>query len=89
LAKKLSEQAAKAVRSNTLYKQVFGTPEGEEVLKDLMKSAGVLSSTYVKGDIHETLIREGERRLVLRILQTVEVDIEKFKALYEEISEEE
>lgn len=67
------------------YQNVFTTPDGERVLRHLMKSGFVLSSTFVKGDPYATALNEGSRRLALSILRFVHKD---HSALIEAIEQE-
>lgn len=62
------------------YHRTFQSPMGKEVLLDLIREHHVLSTSYAKGDSHETAFREGERNVVLRILTLLNIrplDIEK------------
>ena len=60
---------SKSVKLHEQYQGVFGTADGQEVLGHILKEAHVFDSTFVRGDIHETMLREGERRLALSILR--------------------
>jgi hypothetical protein len=60
-------------RISSLYKKVFSTPDGKEVLADLMMTGYVLEST--EGD----LIKEGSRKAILRIMAIVNYDATKFQ----------
>ena len=51
------------------YKRFFDTEDGKLILKDLMKSCHMASST-VDSSTHETYFNEGARSVVLRILKT-------------------
>jgi hypothetical protein len=51
-----------------LYKQVFGSPEGQKVLKDLMDFGGFMRPSYDPTNPHNTAFNEGSRRVLLRIL---------------------
>lgn len=55
------------------YQAVFRSPNGEIVLKDLMKIHHVLSNTF-NGDANQTIFKEGERNVVLRILSLLNMD---------------
>lgn len=50
------------------YRACFNTKAGRDVLLDLMKTHHMLDSTYKPNDQVETIRREGERNVVLRIL---------------------
>lgn len=64
------------------YKGVFETPAGRRVLYDLMSNHHIMSPTYVDGTTEGTLLREGERRAILRILNILKYDL---KTLHERI----
>lgn len=66
------------------YQNIFKSPDGELVLKDLMSTHGILSNTY-KGNVNDMLVKEGERNVVLRILSILKIDI---NAIYERIDRE-
>lgn len=66
------------------YQNIFKSPEGELVLKDLMSTHGILSNIY-SGDVNQMLIREGERNTILRILSILKIDI---NSIYERIDRE-
>lgn len=51
-----------------IYKEVFNTPSGKKVLRDLMNVGHVLGQAHVPGDPHTSAFNEGQRRIVLRIL---------------------
>lgn len=50
------------------YKRVFETPDGQIVLRHLMRVGLVTSTTFVKGDPTATAMNEGMRRIVLSIM---------------------
>lgn len=68
----------------TAYQNIFKSPEGELVLKDLMAAHGILTNTY-NGDVNTMLFKEGERNVILRILNILKIDI---NAIYERIDRE-
>jgi hypothetical protein len=71
------------------YRAVFNTPDGEEVLKHLCKTAFVYDTSYASGDPYETVHREGMRRVVLSILRFVERDpAEIYKLINQETTNE-
>ena len=69
------------------YKRFFDTTDGKLILKDLMKSCHVLSSTMDK-DPYETAFNEGARSVVLRIIKTNNTSIEEINKLIERLEEE-
>lgn len=64
----------KALAKVSDYQTVFGNPQGQKVLHDLMSIHGILNSTFDK-DPYEMARKEGERNVVLRILSVLNVDI--------------
>lgn len=57
------------------YKQVFGTPQGQEVLFDLMNRFHILRNHG--GDA----LKEGERSVVLYILERSHINLAEFDKL--------
>lgn len=85
------EQIRAAKRQSAIiqsYKNVFATPEGEIVLKDMMFHFGVLRDNYT-GDVNLLLIREGERRVVLSILEKLNIDVQGIKERIDRYANEE
>ncbi len=70
------------------YQNVFGTSDGELVLKDLMHKYGVLGNLY-DGDVNSMLVREGERRVVLDILGKLKWDVSQLKERIDRYANEE
>jgi hypothetical protein len=70
------------------YKRTFDSPDGKEVLKDLMKSCHMVTSTMDK-DPYETAFNEGARSVVLRIIKTCNTDIATLNKMIEHLEEEE
>lgn len=68
------KKAKSQVKVFQSYKDVFLSPHGEVVLKDLMTKYSLLNSTF-SGDVNEMLIREGERKVVLHILSVLKINI--------------
>lgn len=67
------------------YKKVFGTPEGDLVLKDLMTKYGVITGTYDESP-NAMYFKEGQRSVVFDILANINLDYKDFKEKYEEIN---
>ena len=53
----------------TAYSRAFGSPEGQLVLRDLLREGGMLSVSHVEGDAHSTAFNDGKRALALHIVQ--------------------
>ena len=69
------------------YQGVFGTADGRAVLKDLMRVNFVLSPTILDGNTNLTLVHEGQRNAILRILAILKMDPEKLLRTIEEEEE--
>lgn len=69
------------------YREVFGSEAGKIVLADLSKNCHVMKSTY-NGDGH-TAFREGQRSVMLRILQIMEMNEHEIMKLEREYNEQE
>lgn len=65
------------IHLHSSYVRVFESPDGQVVLKHICKVGHISESTFVKGDPHESALREGERRLALSILKFVNRDHEQ------------
>lgn len=65
------------------YQNVFSTPMGQKVLEDLKKAHFVDSVTFVENP-QTHAYREGQRAVVLRILSTLKVDLQKQKEQVEQ-----
>ena len=50
-----------------VYKIVFESDHGKEVMKDLEKRCHYNATTNVRGDSHESAYREGQRSVLLFI----------------------
>lgn len=58
-----------------LYTEVFSTPAGKEVLKDLIQFTHVYNPTYVQGDASASAHNEGMRRVGLRIMSFLNKEV--------------
>lgn len=65
------------------YKKVFEGPDGEFVLRDLMVRFNMVGGTYSENP-NIMYFREGERSAVRFILDTVEMDIQRYRELIQE-----
>lgn len=52
------------------YQNTFDTPEGKRVFADL-NSAYYHRSSYTKDDPYETTFREGQRSVIIRIINLI------------------
>lgn len=51
------------------YRDVFDTPEGQMVFRDLARRSGLHETSFEPGDPQHTAFKEGRRSLFLEILQ--------------------
>lgn len=70
----------------TEYQEVFGSDVGKRILYDLMKRFHILGPSYVIGDSQSTSYNEGQRSVVLHLMNQMMIDPEK---LMEEIRRQE
>lgn len=50
------------------YRQVYATPQGREVIDDLLRFTGMEFDAFVRGDPHATAYNVGKQRVGRRIL---------------------
>lgn len=72
---------------NTAYKTIFNTPQGKEVLKDLLKFCHFDSPTFMPNDPYTSAFNEGKRRVALRILGIMNMDEEAMNKVLEELNQ--
>lgn len=68
-------------KTSSRFKQVFGSPEGKEVLKHLLNFCGVLRASYVPRDALCTARNEGRREVGLEIIKFIHMKEEDIDAL--------
>lgn len=61
------------------YRKVFKSPEGERVMKDLWRQFHGMAVTYFRGDSHETAFREGQRNVILFLMNELNFDYEAYE----------
>ena len=62
------EKNLKDIKS--IYRTTFDSPEGQKVLADLT-SAYYHRGSYTKNDSYETSYREGQRSVIIRIINLI------------------
>lgn len=72
------EHNKQAIKTFTAYKKTFSGPDGELVLKDLMREGNFLGTTFVAGDPYHSAYSEGARSLVVRIIEQLGMDLEEY-----------
>tara|TARA_R100001163_G_C5065548_1_gene203520 strand:+ start:1268 stop:1486 length:219 start_codon:yes stop_codon:yes gene_type:complete len=53
------------------YQHIFSTDEGKRVLSDLQRRCFFTTSTFVPDNANETFVREGQRSVVLHIINMI------------------
>ena len=77
----------KAIVRTTNYKQTFSTPQGKAVLLDLLQEHFILKTTFngpENDDGRAMAYRDGQRAVVLRIWQTMGLDVSEMYLLMKE-----
>ena len=69
------------------FQDVFSTTNGRYVLMHVLRAGHVFESTFIRGDVNETLLREGERRMALSILKQVAKDDDDALKMMQELHE--
>lgn len=82
---KIADVIREKLAVTSSFKQVFGTEDGQRVLRHILKMGFVTSTTFVAGDPHRSAMNEGSRRLALSILKLVHSDPKK---LVDQLTEE-
>lgn len=82
------KQAIKRFNRMVAYKKVFSTVDGKEVLRDLMRTHFMLSTTFVEGKPDLTSHNDGERDVVIRILKIMQIDLSGMQKYIEEIEKD-
>lgn len=70
----LYDHISQQARMQELYRGVFGSTEGMEVLEHLLRACSVFTTTFTPGDAAQTAFREGQRNVALSILRIIERD---------------
>ena len=68
------KRSRKPVDRALSYQALFSSDDGQKVLWDLMHNHHMIGSTFSK-DPYEMALKEGERNVVLRILQILKIDV--------------
>jgi hypothetical protein len=82
-ARQLEAQARKIMR---IYKRVFDNPDGQYVLRDMMRMSHFYDPLFKGGEVYEPYTaarREGTRELFLYVLRTAQATEENFRTIRE------
>lgn len=83
LFSRLSPSGRRRLALTQAYQSVFSSPEGKMVLYDLIDEHGVLGNV-MSPDARETAYRDGQRMVVLRIIDTLRMDWSQLEHLLDE-----
>jgi hypothetical protein len=67
-------EIAQRIHVHGAYERLFSTPDGEIVLRDILRQGYATRTTFVAGDQQQTALNEGSRRLALSILRFARKD---------------
>jgi hypothetical protein len=67
------------------YKRVFESPDGQDVLKDLMFRFNQFGTSFVPGNRDVVIFNEGGRNVVLHIMDTIKLTPDELDKLYTEV----
>ena len=73
----------KEAHTRKIFKECFSTEEGQEVLTKLVKDHFVFKTTPT-ADPYLAAWQEGQRSVVLKILELVDTDLRVFRARYDQ-----
>ena len=71
-AKAMVDNIRDKIHLHGAFQRIFDNPEnpdGQLVLREILRQGFVTRSTFVAGDPHQTAMNEGSRRLALSILK--------------------
>jgi hypothetical protein len=85
------KRESKQVAIAAAYQTLLAGPKGKLIVQDLMSRGHVLSPHVPldQVDPYTIAFREGERNMVLYILQKLQIDLKKLQDMIEERKEEE
>jgi hypothetical protein len=69
------------------YKRLFDSDDGQKVLKDLMRSCHMTSTTF-DSDPQQQAFNEGARSVVLRIMNTINLSEHKLSEFMKQMEEQ-
>ena len=80
----LQDFRRRLIGRRALYLEVFDTPSGKLVLKDLFKFCKMGQDILVSGDPHATAYNVGRQRVFLRIQSILKMDSDTIDAISKE-----
>lgn len=89
----VSKEEQSKKRLSSFYKNLFENIDtnkaGREVLLDLFSFCGMDRSSFCPGDPHLTSFNEGMRRVFLRIMGMIRLDVKDIEELMKKMKEKE
>ena len=81
--KVLMDNYRRVFGKSTRYQNVFGNPDGDFVIGDIIRQANLLGQSYVPGSFDATAYNEGQRRIVQYIVNMIEMTPEEIRRVAE------
>jgi len=92
MSKQMSENEKERLRIQALYKKVFLSPEGNEVLVDIVRSIGLFDSSHMPSTVdpngRDSAYQNGMKEVGLRILSTIDFDLTQYRELHKKAQNE-
>ena len=85
--KKPSKKEAQQEKLILQFKRVFSGADGEAVLRALMAEFHIIDGTFSENS-NRMYFREGERNVVKTIMEKVDIDMGKFRQLFQETQDD-
>jgi hypothetical protein len=86
LVETVAPKTHEQLRLAEAYANVFDSPHGEIVWRDLMQATGALASPYQQGDPHDTMVRLGRHQVGLHLLTRRKWSEAQFRRFGEQIT---
>ena len=68
------------------YKRVFDTQDGKKVLEDMFRACNFTTTSFTP-DPYQTAFNEGARSVVLRLLDTLNINVEQLEKYFKKQEE--
>jgi len=70
-----------------LFKKVFSGPDGEAVLRALMAEFHIIDGTFSENS-NKMYFKEGQRSVVNLIMEKIDIDMVKFREMFQKTQDE-
>lgn len=91
MLRRVLDRGRRFLRLRHCYRLVYASPEGREVLQDILRSCRVNRSSHVRGDPYTTAYNEGKRAIgvtIGRLLNMSEDEALRFVEQQEDLTDE-